>query len=91
MTDTIERLVRMLDLAREEVVEAKRDRLDANRRAMDASAYRQRAERDRRAAEEKIDEWVAYSARLAEMLRQRSVLEEKIGPAPTPYEREIEF
>jgi hypothetical protein len=91
MTDTIERLVRMLDEERKEVETAKRDRLEANRQTMRENASRGRVERDLRCAEEKIDEWIAYAGRLANMLRQRKVLEEKIGRAPTPFAREIPF
>ncbi len=88
MTDTIDRLVRMLDDAREEIRELKRDRAMAHKAQMDATARERRAIRDRDHAEAKIEEWVEHSSSWVPLIPVKR--RKEIKP-PSPYFREMPF
>lgn len=84
MTDTIDRLVRMLDEEREGRAAERERHVIANTALFEEQRQKARVAKDLKAAEDKIEEWIAYSGKLINMLRTRKVLEEKFPPAPEP-------
>lgn len=82
MTDTIDRLVRMLDDARTENRELRGDRHRTNVAALDAQD-------NYRKAEAKIKEWEQW-ANLA-VLSMPPAIQKRLQPRPGPLELDIPF
>jgi len=90
LTDIVETLIRLLDRQTKETDALAEQLRQARRHEGDAVAHRRRAERDRDAAEAKIDEWIAYSSSWHPLIPRRRLKELTAG-VPKPYDREIPF
>jgi septal ring factor EnvC (AmiA/AmiB activator) len=83
LVDLLHRQVKETDRLRDELARARRHESDA-------AYHLQRAERERDAAEKKIEEWFDYSQAWHPLIPKRRLKELK-AEVPTPYDREIPF
>lgn len=82
MTDTIDRLVRMLDDARTENRELRGDRHRADVATMEAR-------HERAAAVEKVKEWEQWAS--VALLSMPPAIQKRLRPQPGPLELDIPF